>query len=126
MLLQKEIIYRYTIDEKTMPDAIIFSMDSSILAIGLLSNLLGFLTLILSKKLRNLAARNMHFVLFIIDFIILLVTLTGRVSFYNGYDFSNFSSFSCKMHNFFNRVLPSLSSMVLVFFRILKLFILKF
>ncbi len=42
-------------------------MELIVLTIGLLSNAVGFFTLVLSKKLRSIATKNMHTVLFAID-----------------------------------------------------------
>jgi hypothetical protein len=99
-----------------------FIMEIVIFSFGLFSNTLGVVTLILSKKLKHIGTKNMHIVLFVIDFIFLLITTADRVSLYQGYDLVTYSSVSCKLYPFLNRILASLSPMVLVFiFSIKKL-----
>ena len=102
-----------------MVDRIFLCIQSVIIIVGLISNNLGLVTFALSKKLKNIGVRKVHIFLFIADSIFLIITIVDRVSFYNGYDLITFSSLSCKLYPYVNRIFATLSPMILVFIFIL-------
>ena len=93
---------------------IFFSIELIIFIIGLLSNFLGLVALVLSKNLEKIGTKNVYIILFIIDSLFLILTMIDRVAFYNGYDLITYSRVSCKLYPYLNRTLATLSPMLLV------------
>ena len=97
-----------------MADKTFLAIELTVFFIGLLSNSLGLMALVLSKKLKNIGTRNVYIFLFIIDSMFLILTILDRIAFYNGHDLITYSSISCKLYPYLNRTLATLSPMLLV------------
>ena len=97
-----------------MAEKINVIIEFSIFFLGLISNLIGITTLVLSKKLKKIGTRNIHILLIIVDSLFLIITLADRCSFYNGFDLTTYSIVTCKLYPYLNRILATLSPMLLV------------
>lgn len=97
-----------------MAQKIFFSAEIFVFCIGLLSNSLALATLMLGKRLDNIGTKNMYIYLIMIDTLFLFIMIFDRGLFYNGFDFITYSIWSCKLYPYFNRILATLSPMLLV------------
>ena len=97
-----------------MPHKVFFSAEVFVFCIGLLSNSFALITLLKGKKLDNIGTKNMYIYLIIIDSFFLFIMIFDRGSFYNGYDLITYSIWTCKLYPYFNRILATLSPMLLV------------
>ena len=89
-------------------------LELFIFFLGLVSNSIGFITLVLSKKLKKIGTRSIYILLFIVDSLFLVITIVDRLSFNSGHDLTILSSLNCKMFPYLNRILATLSPMLLV------------
>jgi hypothetical protein len=99
---------------KKMEKKILIGIELIFFTIGLLSNSIGLIVLIQSKRLKNIGTKDVYIFLFIIDSMFLALTAAERYVFYNGYDLISYSRISCKLYPYLNRTLATLSPMLLV------------
>lgn len=115
--------FRKTNIEKNMD--YIFMTDSLVLVTGLLSNTIGLLTILLSKKLANIGARFIYIFLFIVDSAFLALMLVDRIAFYRDYDIMITSVLVCKVYAYLYRIIASMSPMLLTYITVEKYFSLE-
>jgi hypothetical protein len=97
---------------------IYFLLEMIIFILGLISNLLALITFICSKKLTNIGTKYIYIFLFIIDSLFLVIIFSDRAYFYSGFDMITYSSTICRLYPFLNRILTTLSPMLLVYISI--------
>lgn len=95
-----------------------FILELIVFTIGLLSNFLALITFAKSKKLINIGSKNTYLYLFIVDSLFLIIMVLDRAFYFFGYDLITYSSITCKLYPYFNRILATLSPMLLVFISI--------
>jgi hypothetical protein len=98
--------------------AIYFLLEMIIFILGLISNLLALITFLCSKKLTNIGTKYIYIFLFIIDSLFLVIIFSDRAYFYSGFDMITYSSIICRLYPFLNRILTTLSPMLLVYISI--------
>lgn len=97
---------------------IFFVLELIIFNVGLCSNLIAIIIFIRSKRLVNIGTRVIYLFLFLVDSSFLVIMVVDRASFYNGFDLITYSSLACKLYPYLNRILATLSPMLLVYISI--------
>ena len=94
---------------------IYFVIEVLLFGFGLISNLLALITFFQSKKLENIGTKHIYIYLFIIDSLFLFAMIIDRGAFYNGSDMITYSFITCKLYPYCNRILATISPMLLVY-----------
>jgi hypothetical protein len=97
-----------------------FLIDLIPLNIGLISNIIGLITILLSKKLVNIGTKSIYMCLFIVDTLFLVLILIDRISYYYDFDLLVLSPLACRLYPYVYRIMATLSPMLLVYISIEK------